>query len=136
VIVVGAGSTGATAATRLTEDTGCRVLLLEAGPDSPAEATNPPNFLSGGSLAGAGTSAGPPVPELDWNYVSEPIGDEGWRMPLMRGRLVGGSSMTNGCVAVRARPSDLDRWAEAEPTAGRGPTCSRTSRRWSARPRS
>ena len=31
-------------------------------------------------------------------------------MHLVRGKLVGGSSMVNGCVAVRGKPSDFDDW--------------------------
>ena len=59
----------------------------------------------GENFAGAGAA----TPELDWGYWSEPVID-GRRVRLHRGRLAGGSSMVNGCVAVRAAPADFAEW--------------------------
>lgn len=88
--------------------------LIEAGPDFPDEATAPPSFyVGGGSLNGeGGAGSGSPIPQLDWGYTSEEL-PNGRKVRLSRGRLMGGSSMTNGCVAVRARPSDFDSWTLA-----------------------
>jgi choline dehydrogenase len=119
VVVVGAGSAGGTVAARLSQDPSRRVLLIEAGPDFPDEEQRPPAFLTGGALYGhRGAGSGAPSPALDWGYASVPL-PGGRTVPLPRGRLVGGSSMTNGCVAVRPRPSDLDRW-EASGATGWG----------------
>ena len=106
VVVVGSGSGGGVAAARLGEDPAAEVLLLEAGPDFPDEETLPPLF----SVSGGHRWIPAGIPELDWGYWDQPH-PNGHRVRLARGRLVGGSSMVNGCVAVRGAPLDYDRWA-------------------------
>ena len=52
-------------------------------------------------------------PAANWLYASEP--DEGTgqrRIPIPRGKLLGGSSSINGMVFVRGQAQDYDTWAQ------------------------
>jgi choline dehydrogenase len=100
-VIVGAGSAGCVLANRLTEDPDVRVLLLEAGPPDVSDNIHVPL----GYLKLART-------EIDWDYDSAPepfCG--GRRIPLPRGRTLGGSSSMNAMVYIRGNRADYDGWA-------------------------
>src|SRR5260221_2232525 len=101
-IVVGAGSAGAAVAHRLSADPRNKVLLLEAGP-----ASHPWSFIPVGS-ARLITN-----PAANWLYSAEPEANtDGRRVPVPRGRLLGGSSAINGMAFVRGQAQDFDGWAQ------------------------
>lgn len=85
-------------ATRLSEDPGCTVLLVEAGPDHPDVATLPPDVLD----------ASEPSVGHDWGYTADEVLDRGVSLP--RARIMGGCSSTNACFAQRGAPEDYDGW--------------------------
>src|SRR4029079_8354612 len=101
-IVVGAGSAGAAVAHRLSADPRNKVLLLEAGAPS-----HPWSFIPVGS-ARLITN-----PAANWLYSSEPEPNtNGRRIPVPRGKLLGGSSAINGMAFVRGQAQDFDTWAQ------------------------
>jgi choline dehydrogenase len=101
-IVVGAGSAGAVVANRLSADRRNRVLLLEAGPASHPWSRIPIGY------ARLLTN-----PAANWLYSSEPeTTTNGRRIPVPRGRLLGGSSAINGMAFVRGQAQDFDSWAQ------------------------
>jgi choline dehydrogenase len=101
-IVVGAGSAGSVLANRLSADPKYKVLVLEAGRESHPWSRIPVGFAK---LIDN--------PAANWLYSSEP--DEGTgqrRIPIPRGKLLGGSSSINGMVFVRGQSQDYDQWAQ------------------------
>ncbi|GAA4118336.1 GMC family oxidoreductase N-terminal domain-containing protein [Nocardioides fonticola] len=104
-VVVGSGSSGSTIAGRLAES-GARVIVLEAGKSDEQYLVKKPGMI------------GPmhAVPQLkktvDWGYYSVPqkhILDR--KMPVPRGKVLGGSSSINGMVYVRGNRANFDSWA-------------------------
>ena len=101
-IVVGAGSAGAAVANRLSADPRNKVLLLEAG-----RASHPWSFIPIGMARLIAN------PAANWLYSSEPEANtNGRRLPVPRGKLLGGSSSINGMVFVRGQAQDFDTWAQ------------------------
>ncbi len=103
-VIVGGGSAGCVLASRLTEDPGTRVLVLEAGrPDYAWDVyVHMPAALSF------------PIGNrfYDWRYESEPEPHmHGRRIYHARGKLLGGSSSINGMIFQRGNPLDFERWA-------------------------
>ena len=101
-IIVGAGSAGAVLANRLSADPNHKVLVLEAGRESHPWSRVPVGFAK---LI--------ENPAANWLYASEPDAGSGQRrIPVPRGKLLGGSSSINGMVFVRGQAQDYDSWAQ------------------------
>ncbi|MBB4682893.1 GMC family oxidoreductase [Amycolatopsis jiangsuensis] len=104
-VVVGSGSSGATVAGRLAES-GASVIVLEAGKSDEQLLVRKPGLV-------APMHAVPQVKQIvDWGYYSveqKHVLDR--RMPVPRGKVVGGSSSVNGMVYVRGNRANYDSWA-------------------------
>jgi len=101
-VVLGAGSAGCVLAARLSEDGRNRVCLVEAGGSD----RHPLVRIPSGVGAAIGSRA------LTWGFETVPQPHlAGRRIPLPRGRVVGGSGSVNGMAYYRGNARDFDDWA-------------------------
>lgn len=102
-IVVGGGTAGAVVAARLAERPGVRVALFEAGPSDEGDEAiltlrNWPNLLR---------------TPLDFDYLIEPQARGNGRIRHARGKMLGGCSSHNSCIAFWPPDEDLRIWEAA-----------------------
>jgi len=100
-LIIGAGSAGCVVAAHLSALGDRDILLVDAGPDYRPEAL-PADLADGKRNA---------MSSHDWGLRHRPSTTL-LRLPLPRGRVVGGSSAVNTCIAIRALPRDIEEWAQ------------------------
>ncbi len=105
-IVVGSGSAGGIVASRLSEDPGVSVLLLEAGGSDRTTLVRKPGMIS---LVHQVKQL---KQKVDWGFTTAPQRHMNDRViPYTRGKVVGGSSSINGMLYLRGNPKNYDDWA-------------------------
>jgi choline dehydrogenase-like flavoprotein len=104
-LIIGGGSAGAVLASRLSEHPGTRVLLVEAGQDTPPGAT-PPDIADTFPTASLN-------PSYFWPGLQAARSTDTPARPYVQARVMGGGSSVMGLWALRGLPADYDSWAAA-----------------------
>lgn len=103
-VILGAGSSGAVLANRLSANPAVSVCLIEAGPDAARALIAMPL-----GIMWLMKSA-----RLNWRYMSAPQpGMNDRRIYVPRGKTMGGTSALNGMCYMRGHPEDYDDWQRA-----------------------
>ncbi|KZV65879.1 GMC oxidoreductase [Peniophora sp. CONT] len=102
-IIVGGGTAGSVLASRLSEDTGVKVLLLDRGSvDDTWQAKVP--MMSANTFREGG-------PARRW--FAQPLAEANDRcLEVLYGEGIGGTSRINGMVYTRGTPGDYERWVQ------------------------
>jgi choline dehydrogenase len=102
-IIIGAGSAGATLASRLTENNQFSICLIEAGGKDKSPFIHIPFGLAFLSR----------MTNLGWKYDTEPQSQLNNRQLFWpRGKVLGGSSSLNAMCYIRGVPEDYNRWSD------------------------
>lgn len=102
IVIVGAGAAGCVLGARLSESGLDDVVLVESGPDYVPEQLPL-------DLADARHNS---LKRHDWGFRHRVNSKQPFPFLMPRGRVVGGSSAVNTCIALRGQPEDYAEWAD------------------------
>jgi choline dehydrogenase len=102
-VIVGGGSTGCVLASRLSEDSDCKVMLLEEGPRD----RSPYIHIPGAYYK---TAQGPLLKRFPWEPTDAQNREE--QPTMVQASVLGGGSSVNAMIYIRGNPDDYAMWEE------------------------